>query len=56
MSRCDGRAFQRPARVWRWRSLRSARLGSSLLRRAWFDLDCAWAGALVLAGLFVLAK
>jgi hypothetical protein len=34
----------------------SARLGLSLLRRAWFNLDWAWAGALVLAGLFVLAK
>jgi hypothetical protein len=34
----------------------SRKLGLSLLRRAWFNLDWAWAGALVLAGLVVLAR
>jgi hypothetical protein len=32
------------------------RLGLHLLRRAWINLDWAWAGALVVAGLVVLLK
>jgi hypothetical protein len=32
------------------------KLGLSLLRQAWFNLDWLWAGALVLTGLVVLSK
>ena len=32
------------------------KLGLSLLRKAWFNLDWLWAGALVLAGMVVLFK
>jgi hypothetical protein len=32
------------------------RLGLSLLRHAWFNLDWAWAGALVITGIVVLFK
>jgi hypothetical protein len=32
------------------------KLGLSLLRKAWFNLDWLWAGALVLAGVVVLMK
>jgi hypothetical protein len=32
------------------------KLGLSLLRRAWFNLDWLWAGALVLTGVVVLLK
>jgi len=32
------------------------KLGLSLLRKAWFNLDWVWAGALVLTGLVVLLK
>jgi hypothetical protein len=31
-------------------------LGLNLLRKAWFNLDWAWAGALVVTGLVVLLK
>ena len=33
-----------------------AKLGLSLLRQAWFNLDWLWAGALVLTGVVVLLK
>jgi hypothetical protein len=32
------------------------KLGLSLLRRAWFNLDWLWAGALVVSGMVVLWK
>ena len=32
------------------------KLGLSLLRRAWLNVDAVWAGALVLAGIVVLLK
>jgi len=32
------------------------KLGLSLLRRAWLNVDWVWAGALVLTGLIVLLK
>ena len=32
------------------------KLGLSLLRKAWFNMDWLWAGALVLTGLVVLLK
>jgi hypothetical protein len=32
------------------------KLGLSLLRKAWLNMDWVWAGALVLAGLVVLMK
>jgi hypothetical protein len=32
------------------------KLGLSLLRRAWLNMDWVWAGALVLTGLVVLLK
>jgi hypothetical protein len=31
-------------------------LGLSLLRKAWFNMDWLWAGALVLTGIVVLLK
>ena len=32
------------------------KLGLSLLRKAWFNMDWLWAGALVLTGMVVLLK
>ena len=32
------------------------KLGLSLLRKAWFNMDWLWAGALVLTGIVVLLK
>ena len=32
------------------------KLGLSLLRRAWLNMDWVWAGALVIAGIAVLLK
>jgi hypothetical protein len=32
------------------------RLGLSLLRRAWLNVDRLWAGALVLTGIIVMLK
>ena len=32
------------------------KLGLGLLRRAWLNMDCVWAGALVITGLVVLLK
>jgi len=32
------------------------KLGLSLLRKAWLNVDSVWAGALVLTGLIVLLK
>jgi hypothetical protein len=32
------------------------KLGLSLLRKAWFNMDWVWAGALVVTGMVVLLK